>query len=93
MIWIVNANVTGTYQVKVEFNDGLSGVIDFHNILKNDHRLVVKELMDVDKFNSCKIQYDTLCWENGVDFAPEYLYEKIKANSYGLQVTGNSGYL
>jgi hypothetical protein len=21
---------------------------------------------------------DTLCWDNGVDFAPEYLYEKIK---------------
>jgi hypothetical protein len=20
---------------------------------------------------------DTLCWDNGVDFAPEYLYERI----------------
>jgi len=21
---------------------------------------------------------DTLCWDNGVDFAPEYLYEQIQ---------------
>jgi hypothetical protein len=78
MIWIVNAKIAGVYKVKIEFNDGLSGIIDFRNILKNDHRFVVRELLDINKFSSCKVQYDTLCWENGVDFAPEYLYEQIK---------------
>ena len=89
MIWIVNANVTGTYQVKVEFNDGLSGVIDFHNILKNDHRPVVKELLDVNKFNSCKIQpkmsISTLIHQKMVDFcrinAQYYAYYKRITNA------------
>jgi hypothetical protein len=81
MIWIVNAKIVENYQVKIEFNNGLCGVIDFRNIFKNDHRPVVRELLDINKFNSCKVQYDTLCWENGVDFAPEYLYEKIEENN------------
>ncbi|MDR2345139.1 MAG: DUF2442 domain-containing protein [Planctomycetaceae bacterium] len=41
----------------------------------------MKELLDINKFNSCKVQCDTLCWENGVDFVPEYLYEKIEENN------------
>jgi len=26
-----------------------------------------------------RLDLNTLCWDNGVDFAPEYLYEHIKA--------------
>jgi len=26
-------------------------------------------------FKTVRVDYDTLCWDNGVDFAPEYLYE------------------
>jgi uncharacterized protein YkvS len=81
MIWVTNAKIIETYRVRIEFSDGLSGVIDFHNILAKDNRLVVRELLNMNKFNSCKVEYDTLCWENGVDFAPEYLYEKIKTNA------------
>jgi hypothetical protein len=81
MIWIVNAVITDAYRVQIEFNDGLSGVVDFRVILAKDNRPVVRELLDINKFNSCKVEHDTLCWENGVDFAPEYLYGKIKVNT------------
>ena len=80
MIWVINANVLENYKVFVEFNDNLSGIIDFRTILENDTRLNLRELLDLDKFNTCRVDYDTLCWSNGVDFAPEYLYEQINKN-------------
>ena len=46
--------------------------------LVNDHRQIIKDLLDLNIFRTVKVRMDTLCWDNGVDFAPEYLYEKIK---------------
>ena len=78
MVWIVNAELRENYQVFVEFNDGVSGIIDFKEKLDNDHRQVIRDLLDLNKFKTVKVEIDTLCWDNGVDFAPEYLYEKVK---------------
>ena len=78
MVWIVNAELRENYQVFVEFNDGVSGVIDFKEKLDNDHRQIIWDLLDLNKFKTVKVEIDTLCWDNGVDFAPEYLYEKVK---------------
>ena len=77
MVWVINAKLFEDYKVLIEFNDGVSGIIDFYNDLNNDHREIVRELIDIEKFNTVKAELDTLCWDNGVDFAPEYLYEKI----------------
>ena len=78
MVWIVNAELRENYQVFVEFNDVVSGIIDFKEKLDNDHRQVIRDLLDLNKFKTVKVEIDTLCWDNGVDFAPEYLYEKVK---------------
>jgi len=78
MVWIVNAELRENYQVFVEFNDGVSGIIDFKEKLDNDHRQVIRDLLDLNKFKTVKVEIDTLCWDNGADFAPEYLYEKVK---------------
>jgi hypothetical protein len=90
MIWVTNVAVIEAYRVRIEFSDGLSGVVDFRNILTKDKRAVVRELLNLNKFNSCKVEYDTLCWENGVDFAPEYLYEKIKVNVTNKSLPGHN---
>jgi len=66
------------YKIYIKFNDGLSGVIDFQNKIKTDHRNIIRELIDENKFKAIKIERHTLCWDNGVDFAPEYLYDQIK---------------
>jgi len=77
MVWVVKSELKEDYKVFIEFNDGTSGVIDFCDKLQNDHRQVVRELLDLELFNTVKLDLDTLCWDNGVDFAPEYLYEQI----------------
>ena len=77
MVWVVRAELKDEYKIFVEFNDGINGIIDFKEKLSNDHRQIIKDLLDLDKFKTVKVDMDTLCWDNGVDFAPEYLYEKI----------------
>jgi hypothetical protein len=77
MIWVVRAELKDGYKIFIEFNDGASGIIDFKEKLKKDHRQIIRDLLDLNKFNTVKVDSDTLCWDNGVDFAPEYLYEKI----------------
>jgi len=78
MVWVTKAELRNGYKVFLEFNDGTSGVVDFEEKLRGDHRQIVRELLDLDKFGTAKIDLDTLCWDNGVDFAPEYLYEKLR---------------
>jgi len=78
MIWIVKAEIKDKYEIFIQFNDGVTGIIDFKEKLENDHRQIIRDLLDLDKFKTVRVEMDTLCWENGVDFAPEYLYEKVK---------------
>ena len=78
MVWIVKVELKDDYKVFMEFNDGINGIIDFKEKLQNDNRQIIKDLLDINKFKTVKLDLDTLCWENGVDFAPEYLYENIK---------------
>ena len=78
MVWVVKFELKEDYKVFVEFNDGVSGVIDFRNKLQNDHRQIIRDLLNLELFNTVKLERDTLCWDNEVDFAPEYLYEQIK---------------
>ena len=76
MTWVIDAKkAKGTYELFLEFNDGLKGFVDLKEILKNDHRAIIRELLDVKIFNNFVIENDTVCWHNGVDFAPEFLYE------------------
>jgi uncharacterized protein YkvS len=74
---VTKAELREDYKIYIEFNDGLSGIVDFTNKITTDHRAIIRELTDKDKFNKIKIERHTLCWDNGVDFAPEYLYEQV----------------
>jgi len=78
MVWLVKAKIMEDYKIFMEFNDGTNGIIDFKDKLANDHRQIIRDLLDFEKFKTVKVKMDTLCWDNGVDFAQDYLYEKIK---------------
>jgi hypothetical protein len=78
LAYVIKAELRDDYKIYIEFNDGLSGIIDFEDKVTTDHREIIRELVDKNKFNRIKVERHTLCWENGVDFAPEYLYDQIK---------------
>jgi hypothetical protein len=68
----------GDFKVYVEFNDGFKGVIDFKEAFENDYRTWTKALSDPAMFNTVHLDRHTLCWDNGMDFAPESLYGQVK---------------
>jgi hypothetical protein len=78
LAYVIKAELRGDYKIYIEFNDGFSGIIDFKDKVTTDHRAIIRELVDKNKFDKIRVERHTLCWENGVDFAPEYLYDQIK---------------
>ena len=76
MMWITDAEkAKGTYEILIRFNDGKNIVVDLKTTIENDHRPIIRDLLDVNTFNSFTVANDTVSWKNGVDFAPEYLYK------------------
>lgn len=51
----------------------MTSVVDFESVVKNDHRLIVQQLSNLDLFKDFKVQARTIVWSNGVDFAPEFI--------------------
>jgi hypothetical protein len=43
----------------------------------NESRAIFQQLQDINKFKQFKVDLNTICWENGLYLAPEYLKEKI----------------
>lgn len=80
MVRVINAELRNDYNIYMEFNNGVNGIIDFRSILEDDHREIIRELLNKEIFKTVKVKLNTLCWDNDVDFAPDYLYEQIVEN-------------
>ena len=74
MVLIRAADYVEDYKIHVTFSSGESGTIDFREVIYNDKRPIFRELNDIAKFRQFKVDFDTIVWENGLDLAPEFLY-------------------
>ena len=72
--WIIKANYVNEHRVWLSFNDGTEGEIDLSNELDGE---IFEPLKEISYFKNFRIVGHTLSWENGADFAPEFLREKI----------------
>ena len=71
-IEVVKAEYIDGYRLLLLFNNGERRIVDLSNSLKGT---VFAPLKDINFFKRFSIKYNTVEWENGADFAPEYLYE------------------
>jgi len=74
MVWIRAADYVEDHKIHVTFSSGESGIIDFREVIYSDKRPIFRELIDIAKFRQFKVDFDTIVWENGLDLAPEFLY-------------------
>jgi hypothetical protein len=71
-IEVVKAEYLDGYRLSLLFNNGERRVVDLSNSLKG---IVFAPLKDINYFKNFTIKFNIVEWENGADFAPEYLYE------------------
>ena len=75
---VIDARYLGDYKIWLEFNDGKRGVVDLADGLYGEPFAVLR---DKARFAEFYVDYGlaTIAWHHGVDFAPDYLYERLSA--------------
>jgi hypothetical protein len=74
---IVEASYVRDYVLHLRFSDGLEGDVDLGTELSGE---IFEPLRDPAAFRQFRVRRDlgTVTWPNGADFAPEFLYEKVR---------------
>ena len=77
LVDVTDVEVTGSYRLRLTFEDGLVGIIDFGNRTWTG---VFEPLRDPAYFAQVSVDREagTIAWPNGTDMAPEPLYEKAQ---------------
>jgi len=71
-------------KISITFNNGESGIIDLKEVICNDKRAIFMELVDVAKFRQFRVDFDTIVWRNGLDLAPEFLYDFLMQSEHAV---------
>ena len=68
---VIKARHISGHKLKAWFSNGEQRTIDLSDCLNGP---VFEPLKDIDFFKKFTIRFNTIEWENGADFATEYLY-------------------
>lgn len=74
---IVEVRHEREYTVFIRFEDGTEGEVNLRDELYGE---IFEPLKDLQVFRQVAVHPDfhTLCWPNGADFAPEFLYDRVQ---------------
>jgi hypothetical protein len=72
---VVQAEYLGEYKIRLVFNDGVEGTVDFAEWLNGQ---VFRPLKEPSYFARFFIEGGTIGWPNGADIAPETLHAKAR---------------
>jgi hypothetical protein len=77
---VVSAVYNGDYRIKLTFDDGKKGIVDFSEYLSKGG--VFDRFKDIEFFKKFSIndELGTITWQNAIDLAPEQLYAKATGN-------------
>jgi hypothetical protein len=72
LIKVVHAKYIEGYKIEFQFSNGLTKTIDLSDEIYGE---IFEPLKDIEYFKKFSLNPFTIEWENGADFAPEYLYK------------------
>lgn len=67
---VTEARYVADYRIWLAFNDGAMGEVDLAPELDGE---LFDPLKDPERFRSFRLEGHTVAWDNGADFAPEFL--------------------
>ena len=70
---VINVQPVSNYQLILTFANGEKRLFDLNPYLETG---IFKELKDVSLFNSVRVSFDTIAWDNEADIDPEILYKE-----------------
>ena len=73
LIKVVNVDYIKDYIVDLKYSNGEKKRVDFFPFLKSGKK---QELLNKNNFILFGLNHWTLEWYNGVDFAPDFLYQQ-----------------
>lgn len=73
LIRVVNVDYIKDYIVDLKYSNGEKKRVDFFPLLKSGKK---QELLNKNNFIQFGLNHWTLEWYNGVDFAPDFLYQQ-----------------
>lgn len=73
---VIKAEYLDGYRLRLFFNNGEVRIANLLGSLKGE---IFEPLKDIEFFKHFSVKFNTVEWQNGADFAPEYLYEISKA--------------
>lgn len=68
------------YKLEVEFIDDTHGFVEMEKQIMSPEAGVFAWLRDIDTFNKVYVELGVTTWPNGLDLAPDAMYDEIKAN-------------
>jgi hypothetical protein len=71
LLEVKKADYIKDYKLRLEFNEGTVMSVDLEHDLNGK---VFEPLKNKEYFKAFTLKYNTIEWENGADFAPEYLF-------------------
>jgi hypothetical protein len=71
LIWVTAAEHLNDFNLRITFSNGITKIVDLESYLDKP---IFLPLSDRAYFKSFKINPFTIEWDNGADFAPEFLY-------------------
>jgi hypothetical protein len=76
ILHVVEARYEHDYVIRLKFNDGAEGLVDLAGEL---HGQMFAPLKEMTKFKAFRVdpELNTIVWENGADFAPEFLHQRL----------------
>ena len=80
LVDVIEARYVRNFTVWVRFEDGSEGEIDLSEELYGP---VFEPLRDVEYCKLVRVdpELGTIAWPNGADFAPEFLYERVRVHA------------
>ncbi|MHC5057598.1 MAG: DUF2442 domain-containing protein [Planctomycetota bacterium] len=76
MLEVVEAEHVDGFRIRLRFSNGEAGVVDLESAMWGP---AFESLRDPTNFRSFRVSdvFHTVCWDNGADLAPEFLYARM----------------